>query len=156
MAKNFHSNEKFDGELLTPGYAHMRFLVKYNYFIKIGTNPVGLFLSPKLLFRLNHSDLFIPWNDILVKQKNETVFGYPYPWKTIRLYFRDSEDVFFEITENFAKKVHLLDYAKATNDFLPEDSLKTTFIWLAWIISIVCLLFYSIIYFVPFIQIHFK
>lgn len=64
LAKEYHTEHPFSGELFRFQSAQMRGKMNYNNCLTVGANVEGLYLSVLFVFRLGHPPLFIPWSDV--------------------------------------------------------------------------------------------
>lgn len=113
LGRTYKALLKFDGQIFRLQHAYMRFLTSYRAAVSVGASPKGLYLAVFFLFRFCHPPLFIPWQDISVRQSK-------FLW--IRLYefeFRQAPSVRLRLREKLGKKIQA-----AAGDAWPGDRAK--------------------------------
>src|SRR6185437_8014737 len=74
LATRFRIQTPFTGRKWHMQSASMRLFSNYNGVLTIGADETGLFMVPMILFRIGHSPLFIPWNEISVTGMKQVLF----------------------------------------------------------------------------------
>lgn len=66
LSGRFRLQQTYTGPKWKWQSAQMRKFASYNNCLIVGADPMGLFLSINVLFRLGHPALFIPWNEVMI------------------------------------------------------------------------------------------
>jgi hypothetical protein len=101
LAQRFRTEAEFTGPIYRWFNAAMRWGIRYNSALKVGTNVEGLYIAPLILFRMGHPPLFIPWSEISVGSS---------PWYdlfSITLTLGRAEQVPFRISRRTARKLRI-------------------------------------------------
>ncbi|MBM4278361.1 MAG: hypothetical protein FJ130_10860 [Deltaproteobacteria bacterium] len=94
---------RFPGEFVGQRWrfqsGQLRWHLGYNNCLTIGANESGLYLSVFFLFRIGHSSLFIPWDDISINMKKGV-------WsKYVELRFRQAPTIPFRMSQDLSDKI---------------------------------------------------
>jgi len=79
--------------------AQMRWLIRYNNCLTIGSNSQGLYLSMLFLFRAGHPPLFIPWTDISIHSSTGRVS------RSVEFRFTQAPTISFRVSEWLSRKI---------------------------------------------------
>lgn len=69
LAARYKTDAPFAGNILRMRSAVFGWMTNYNGVLQPGANAQGLYLSVLFFFRVAHPPLFIPWEDIGVRQR---------------------------------------------------------------------------------------
>lgn len=68
LAKCYAAQGTFSGDTFRFRSAQFRGHSNYGNCLTFGTDPFGLYISVFLLFRLGHTPLYVPWNEVRVRE----------------------------------------------------------------------------------------
>ena len=91
-----HSGE-FRGDCLRFQSARMRWGTNYGNCLTVGANPLGLYLSVLLIFRIGHPPLFIPWMDISISEQKGRWFN------SVVLRFRRAPSIPLQVSQQLGR-----------------------------------------------------
>jgi hypothetical protein len=111
LASFYRFSGSFMGERWRFQSADLRWKMGYNNCLTIGANGSGLYLSVFFLFRLGHSNLFVPWADISVSIKR----GFFHTLMEFR--FRQAPTIPFRVSERLGQRI-----AKAAGSAWPGEN----------------------------------
>jgi hypothetical protein len=77
----------------------MRYGINYRGILTLGGNYQGFTLSIIFLFLIGHPPLFIPWNEIVISEKQQDIFS------KVKLQFPRHPDIYLTLTRQFAEKL---------------------------------------------------
>lgn len=68
LAVRFRMQQPFSGQQWRWQSAQLRYYVGYNNCLVVGADQAGLFLGATWIVRTGHVPLFVPWNEITLRQ----------------------------------------------------------------------------------------
>jgi len=99
LANFYRFSGEFQGERWRFQSAEMRWRIGYNNCLTIGANESGLYISLFFLFRFNHPNLFIPWNEVTLDAKK----GFLYKYLEFR--FLQAPMIPFRVSERLGQRI---------------------------------------------------
>jgi hypothetical protein len=112
LAERFSLQGDFPREEWHYRSAVMRNGTHYNNCLTVGASPVGLYLSILWPFRIQHPNLFIPWNQISIS-RTKVLF-----WDMVRFQLGRENPIPFTIRPNLAEKIR-----QAAGTWWPKEQL---------------------------------
>lgn len=97
LAERYRAIVPFEGEKRRFQSARMRYLSNYNNCLTVGVNMQGLYLGTLFLFRVGHTQLLVPWQDISLQQKKEWLGA------TYELRFAQVPDIYVKVNQRLGE-----------------------------------------------------
>src|ERR1700674_2780329 len=100
LARRFGLTSTFTGQTWAWKRARMRWGTNYKNCLTIGCDPMGLYLSVMVLFRLFHPPLLLPWQEVSLRRHRKILF-----FKYVELSLGREEQIPLLIRENLADEL---------------------------------------------------
>jgi hypothetical protein len=100
LAQRYRATELFTGKSWHFQHIQLTWSMNYSGITTVGANSAGLYLSLFFPFRIGHSPLFIPWNEMKMEMKQSIFSG-----KYMEIHFTEVPGTLIRISEKLARKI---------------------------------------------------